>query len=116
MIDEVEVLPLEDRRIQIENVVRTSSGTTPRTLITARIAKFTCSKCGNLYRTSRSCRRHEQECGTLPGFQCMICLQRFMRKDHLTKHSQNLHKTDINNMANMLNFVPEDNHNFHSNN
>ena len=114
MIDEVEDLPLEDRRVKIKNMVRTSSRRTRRTPITKPIGKFTCAKCGNLYRRKRSWRRHEKECGTLPGFQCMICLQRFMRKHHLTRHLQNLHQTDIKNMANMVNFVPEDNHNLHS--
>lgn len=62
--------------------------------INQSMVTFTCSKCGNEYKRSRSWRRHEKECGTVPKFQCLICMQRFMRKHHLTRHLQNLHKAE----------------------
>lgn len=107
-------MPLLDRRVKIEHSERTTRRRIRRAPIAKPVGKFTCVKCGNLYRRKRSWRRHEKECGTLPGFQCLICLQRFMRKHHLTRHLQNLHKTDVAIMGNVVNFPPEDNPNLHS--
>lgn len=70
-------------------------------------ANFSCSKCGNKYNRSRSWRRHEKECGTIPKFQCLICLQRFMRKHHLTRHLRNLHNAQPKIIEKIVHVFPE---------
>ncbi|XP_051166509.1 longitudinals lacking protein, isoforms A/B/D/L-like [Leptopilina boulardi] len=105
--EEIEDLPLEIRILN-DNVLPFNIRQQQR--IVSQVndnVNYTCSKCGNKYKRARSWRRHEKECGTVPKFQCLICLQRFMRKHHLTRHLRNLHKAQPKIIEQIVHVFPE---------
>lgn len=57
----------------------------------------TCQDCGKVYRHRRHLQRHmKYECGSKKArFKCPVCLQTFIRPEHLKRHGMSIHHMKI---------------------